>query len=213
VTKLARLNVLSLRGVLLGLLALVGASSTGACSTSTAVGRSAAPNEAFDAIVVLGHRPPVDAHGLEYETRVRVERGIALYRAGRAPRLLFTGGPSTPKTVEADVMAEYAEAHGVPAGAILRERASRDTIENARFSVALLREHLALDRAPRVLLVTSDYHLARAVRLLQCAGADVFGEAVALKLSVDERRKRERNERWVSLFYLFIAECNRAANG
>ncbi|HVZ36960.1 MAG TPA: hypothetical protein VG963_31255, partial [Polyangiaceae bacterium] len=35
-----------------------------------------------DAIVVLGHRPPL-AHGeLEYETRARVEHGVALYRAG-----------------------------------------------------------------------------------------------------------------------------------
>jgi uncharacterized SAM-binding protein YcdF (DUF218 family) len=191
--------------VFAGLLSLAGA-----CSATSTNGRSAAAHEDFDAIVVLGHRPPLDEHGLEYETRARVEHGIALYRAGRAPRLLLSGGPSTPPVVEADVMAEYAQAHGVPAQAILRERASHDTIENARFSVALLRNALGLKRAPRVVLVTSDYHLSRAVRLLQCAGADVLGEAVPLQLSDSERRARERSERWVSWLYAFIAECRRA---
>jgi len=184
---------------------------TSACSVGAPRGAVARPEGEFDAIVVLGHRPPLDEHGLEYETRARVEHGIALYRAGRAPRLLFAGGPSTSRAIEADVMAQYAEAQGVPASAILRERASRDTIENARFAVGLLQRTLELARAPRVVLVTSDYHSARAARLMQCAGADVLAEPVTLGLTKPERAKRERSERLVSLFYAFIAECKRAS--
>ncbi|MDB4971749.1 MAG: hypothetical protein JWN48_90 [Myxococcaceae bacterium] len=164
----------------------------------------------LDAIVVLGHRPPLGPEGLEYETRARVEQGVALHREGRAPWLLFSGGPSTPEAIEADVMASYATEHGAATAAVLRERASRDTIENARLSVALLREKLGLTRAPRLLLVTSDYHIERASHLFRCAGAEVVPSAVPLRLSKSERARRLRSERWVRFYYHFIDECGRA---
>jgi uncharacterized SAM-binding protein YcdF (DUF218 family) len=178
-----------------------------------------------DAIVVLGHRPPLTGAELEYETRARVDRGIELFRQGRAPRLLFSGGPSTPQAIEADVMASYAAARGVPAEALLRERASRDTIENARLSLALLRRELELShvrsradesgpsslRRPRIVLVTSDYHLERASRLFRCAGAEVEGVSVPLAISRRAQRKKRRSERFVHFYYWFIDECGRAA--
>ena len=195
---------------LLGLCAgLLG--TAGACGENQPTARPAA---AFspDAIVVLGHRPPLDAHGLdlEYETKARVERGISLFRQNAAPRLVFAGGESTPGVVESDVMAAYAEEQGVPTDAIFRERASRDTIENARFAIALLRRELEIARAPRIVLVTSDYHIERAAHLMRCAGAEVATEPVALSLDARARRKRERTERWVRFYYWFIDECERA---
>jgi uncharacterized SAM-binding protein YcdF (DUF218 family) len=183
------------------------------CASSAPPHESApAPaGSAADAILVLGHRPPLDRAGVEYETRARVDRGIALWRAGRAPQLLFSGGQSTEQAIEADVMAAYARERGVPPDAILRERASRDTIENVRMSVALLRAELRLDRAPHVVLVTSDYHSDRATRLLRCAGAHVQPEPVALTaLSPAERKRKLRSERWVRFAYAFIDECGRA---
>lgn len=193
--------------------------SCGGCGASSAA-RGATPrgdDEPFvaDAIVVLGHRPPLAAGALEYETRARVERGIALFLEGRAPRLLFSGGPSTPEAIEADVMASYAASRGVPEQALRRERASRDTIENARLSVDLLRRELALltatARPPRIVLVTSDYHVERATKLFRCAGAEVDGVSVPLSLSRRERRKKAWSERFVRLYYVFIDECGRAA--
>ncbi|HEY6880006.1 MAG TPA: ElyC/SanA/YdcF family protein, partial [Polyangiales bacterium] len=58
-----------------------------------------------DAILVLGHRPPLRAGVIENELRARVEHGAALYREGRAPLLVMSGGESTPGVIEADVMA------------------------------------------------------------------------------------------------------------
>lgn len=161
-----------------------------------------------DVILVLGHRPPVRDGAIESELRARVDHGVALYRQGRAPWLLMSGGMSPQGVVEADVMATHAEGAGVPSAAILRERASRDTIENARLSVRLLRERLL--RAPRVLLVTSDYHIDRAARLVSCAGADVEASPADPKLSASEQAKRQRNERWIRIYYSVIAECRRA---
>lgn len=196
-----------MRGALAVALGLFG------CAGSPPPARPHEPGPA-DAIVVLGHRPPLDRDGsVEYETRARVDRGVALFHGRRAPRLLLAGGQSTKQAVEADVMAHYAEQQGVPPDAILRERASKNTSENARLSVALLRETLRIER-PRVVLVTSDYHIERATRLLRCAGAEVEPEPVPLPaLSAAERHRRARGERLVRFVYAFIDECGRTLRG
>jgi uncharacterized SAM-binding protein YcdF (DUF218 family) len=160
-----------------------------------------------DAILVLGHRPPLHAGVIEGELRARVDHGVELYRSGRAPLLVMSGGESTPGVVEADVMAAHASSSGVPSDAILRERASRDTIENVRMSMALLRARL--QRAPRVLLVTSDYHVDRAARLVACAGASVEASPADPGLSAREHARRTRSERWIRFYYGFIDECGR----
>lgn len=168
-----------------------------------------------DAILVLGHRPALREGQIEDELRARVEQGISLYRAGRAPLLVMSGGESVKGVVEADVMAAYAAQAGVPIAAIVRERASRDTIENVRFSVALLRARVEAaqgDRPPRVLLVTSDYHSERAARLLRCAGADVEPAPAMLTLSPAERARHQRSERWIRFYYRFFDACRRASS-
>jgi uncharacterized SAM-binding protein YcdF (DUF218 family) len=161
-----------------------------------------------DAILVLGHRPPLRDGVIEQELQARVDHGIALYRAGRAPLMLMSGGASTQGAIEADVMAAHAERAGVPRAAILRERTSRDTIENARFSIALLRAKVG--RTPRVVLVTSDYHSERAAKLVTCAGAEVEAAPVDPQLSAPERKRRLRSERWIRAYYGLIDECRRA---
>jgi uncharacterized SAM-binding protein YcdF (DUF218 family) len=197
-------------------LSIVSLGCAGGCARNPQPTAAPASHEAAvaDAIVVLGHRPPLVAGQLEYETRARVEQGIALFKQGRAKRLVFSGGPSTPEAIEADVMAAYAASRGVPEDALLRERRSRDTIENARLSVELLRRELTLllatARRPRVVLVTSDYHIERATKLFRCAGAEVEAVSVPLELSRRERRKKRWSERFVRLYYLFIDECGRA---
>jgi len=84
-----------------------------------------------------------------------------LYRAGKAPRVLVSGGVVGGTTAEARLMAEHLEALGVPRQALILEDASRTTRENARFVLPRLR---GLD-ARRVLLVTSAFHMRRAMLL------------------------------------------------
>jgi uncharacterized SAM-binding protein YcdF (DUF218 family) len=110
-----------------------------------------------DAIVVLGAaqwngRPsPV--------LQARLDRAIALYRAGFAPRLVLTGG-STPADApsEAAVGRAYALAQGVPPEAILLEERSHTTVENLRGAQALF----AAAPGPTILLVSDPFHMARA---------------------------------------------------
>jgi uncharacterized SAM-binding protein YcdF (DUF218 family) len=124
-----------------------------------------------DAIVVLGARIGADGTASAALAR-RVELGVALFRAGLAKRLVLSGGGRgrTRETArEADIMRAIAIAAGVPADALLIERESRNTVENAIETARLL------DRvdARAVLLVTDRYHAPRARLLFRIAGLRV----------------------------------------
>jgi uncharacterized SAM-binding protein YcdF (DUF218 family) len=86
------------------------------------------------------------------------------------------GGEAWNGVVEADAMAGLLREGGVPEHAIVRERRSRDTLENARFAARLLEAHAP--GAREVLVVTCAWHLPRAVRLFRRAGLVVEGLAV-----------------------------------
>jgi uncharacterized SAM-binding protein YcdF (DUF218 family) len=183
-----------------------------ACATTASGEAGATKPVVRDAIVVLGHRPPLEDGVIAPELRLRVAHGIALFEAGRAERLLFTGGASPGQPSEAMVMAQYARQHDVAESALRMEGDSRDTLENARLSVKLLRDELG--RAPRIVLVTSDYHQKRAARLFRCAGADVESAPASLKpLGVFARMGRGLRETGVRVVYWFFDECERVKTG
>ncbi len=138
------------------------------------------PLPVADAIVVLGNRPPVDARGhIRPELRRRVETGVRLFREGRAPLLILSGGPAPSGHVEAEVMRRFAIALGVPPQRIRVEPWSRSTAENAAFTVELLCGDDPLC-APSLILVSSPFHLPRAERLFACAGARVHRGATPI---------------------------------
>ncbi len=93
----------------------------------------------FDTIIVLGY--PTNADGTPSPVeRARVLEGVREYRRGVAPTMIMTGGAAHNHYVEADAMAGFAAAQGVPATALLREEQAHDTIQNAYYSVRLMRE-------------------------------------------------------------------------
>jgi len=55
--------------------------------------------------------------------------------------MIITGGPAHNRFMEAEVMARVAEAQGIPAGAIVEERAARNTVENTCDSLKIMRSH------------------------------------------------------------------------
>jgi uncharacterized SAM-binding protein YcdF (DUF218 family) len=178
--------------------------SAGCASSAPSLSQAAAR----DAIVVLGHRPALDERGLEPETLARVTKGVALFRDQAAPLLVLTGGKTGAYESEAAVMGAFAERQGVPRSALRLEGASQSTIENARFTVAMLSAELG--RTPRLLLVTSDYHVKRAEALFRCTGADVRSQGVALDaLSRWQRFKRRSREVVARTAQWFFDECAR----
>ena len=127
--------------------------------------------QVVDAVVVLGGAmeaaaPPERLYPNLGAAVDRVWHAARIYRAGKAPVILVSGGNlpwSNIERPEAEVMAELLEELGIPASAILRESASRTTRDNRDFSLPLLRTH----DIRRILLVTSALHLPRALALFQ----------------------------------------------
>lgn len=124
----------------------------------------------FDALVLLGCR--VTAGGLSGAAARRAARAAAAYREGLAACVLVSGGRAWDGLVEADALAAELERAGVPRSALLLERASRTTLENARLTAPLLVELAARS----VGLVSCDWHLARALWCFRRAG--IAAEAV-----------------------------------
>lgn len=103
----------------------------------------------------------------------RLLQGFRLYRAGKAPLILVSGGEvpmlGKGKETEADAARTILLEWGVPDAAILVEKQSKSTVENARFS----HEMLAARGIRRALLVTSAAHMPRAVGVFRKAGLEV----------------------------------------
>jgi len=105
----------------------------------------------------------------------RVWHAARLYRAGKAPRVLLSGGAAVPPyaSSEAEAMREFIVDLGVPPGAVALEPESRNTRENAAFSARWLRQQ----RIDRVLLVTSALHMRRAAEQFEAEGIRVIPAA------------------------------------
>ncbi len=111
-------------------------------------------------------RKPSDA------LRYRLEGALELYREGRAPLIVVSGGGEG-DFAEAEVMAEWLTQQGVPPQAIITETKSGTTRENARFSAPLMRA-----RKIRTALVSTQwFHARRASLCLQQEGIEAIPAA------------------------------------
>ena len=92
----------------------------------------------------------------------RVAHAVQLYKQGLAPLLVVSGTPMGFRTHEAEVMQRHAEFLGVPAARILAVKHNAEsTREEAGIVVPVLRGR----GLNEVILVTSNYHTARAKRI------------------------------------------------
>jgi len=110
-----------------------------------------------DAIAVLsGGGPPRHRPLKPWESPNRIEAGLALYRAGRAPLLLLTAkgenGEGWRKEVGLDT----------PADDVLVAGPARNTADEASWIAAAARQR----NWRRLVLVTSGYHMGRAMLLV-----------------------------------------------
>lgn len=115
------------------------------CSTSPTTGNCVSA----DAIIAISGG----------DTSARADEAIRLYKAGWAPRIIFSGaaadksGPSN-----AEAMRKQALNSGIPSAAIMLEEFSATTAENAQNTSELV-QSMGLTR---IILVTSAYHQRRA---------------------------------------------------
>lgn len=99
----------------------------------------------------------------------RINHAITLYKQGRVPRIVLTGGfGKGAPFAESQVALDYCLRNGVPENALLLETKSRTTYQN------VLEAKILLDRNgwSSALVVSDPWHLKRAVGMARRLGVD-----------------------------------------
>lgn len=98
----------------------------------------------------------------------RIEKAKELYEKGQIKKIMLSGGigylNSDRKIPEALKLNEYLQAKGVSKKDILIENKSRNTLENVKYSLEILKEKYNLNKT-KLMLITSDFHLKRCLSL------------------------------------------------
>lgn len=100
----------------------------------------------------------------------RLMQGIALYKAGAAPKLLMSGDHGAADYDEVNVMKQFAVDQGVPSEDIFMDHAGFSTYE----SVYRAKEIFDVDK---MIIVTQEYHLYRAIYDAEMLGMEAIGTA------------------------------------
>ena len=132
--------------------------------------------ETADAIVVLSGMIQTikTKDGLNYEWGGAVDRfftGIDLFILNKAPTLIFTGGklPWSIGVPEGEFLKKEAIKLGIPKKDIL----ITENVENTDQEAKAIKKILLLDN-PKVILVTSAFHMPRAQLVFEAAGINVI---------------------------------------
>ena len=135
------------------------------------------PGPRVDGIIVLGgaSNPLTTADRGQIALNDAAERLTALTALARRypdAKLVFSGGSGNPfeqTRREADIVAGFLAEQGIEPARLIVERDSRNTWENAVLSLEMIRPAAG----ERWLLVTSSYHMPRAVGCFRRAGANL----------------------------------------
>lgn len=98
----------------------------------------------------------------------RLDVAVEAYRAGRVDRILNSGNDADSAGNEVTVMRAYLEAHGVPSNVIIDDRHGLNTNATCRRAATIYDVDAAV-------IVTQNFHIARAVTLCRAWGIDAVG--------------------------------------
>jgi uncharacterized SAM-binding protein YcdF (DUF218 family) len=132
--------------------------------------KNIAPASDFDAIIILGAQvKPEGVPSLQLE--YRLDKAFELYTLH--PCIIITCGAQglNEPTSEAEFMREWLVQKGVPPECVLTDSASFNTRQNIQNAVILL-DSLG---AYRPIIITSDYHVPRAIALAADEGLSAAG--------------------------------------
>lgn len=98
----------------------------------------------------------------------RLKRGVELYDLGAAPKLLMSGDHGRNNYDEVNTMKAYAVGAGIPSQDVFMDHAGFSTYE----SMIRAKE---VFQAKKIIIVTQQYHLYRAIYIAQQLGLDAYG--------------------------------------
>ncbi len=120
----------------------------------------------IDCILVLGAGVWEDKPSPMLEDRLL--EGIKLYEEGVSPKIMMTGDNGTNGYDEVNVMKNYAKEKGVPSEDIFMDHAGFSTYESVYRAKAIF-------EVKRVVIVTQEYHLHRALYIANQLGLEAYG--------------------------------------
>ena len=129
----------------------------------------AAQIEGVDCILVLGCQ--VKNNGVPSDMLAdRLRRGVELYDAGVAPKLLMSGDHGRTDYNEVGAMKQYAMNTGIPSADIFMDHAGFSTYESMYRA-----KHIF--EADKIIIVTHQDHLHRALHIARSLGIEAYGVA------------------------------------
>lgn len=100
--------------------------------------------------------------------RGRLQVALELHRTGKVRRVLVSGSPSSRGHSEPVVMRDHLVGRGVPREDVLLDESGVDTWSSCLFAARTFGQ-------ARITVVTTNFHLPRAVSLCRRAGLDAYG--------------------------------------
>lgn len=104
----------------------------------------------------------------------RIAQGVALYNNGTSPKLLMSGDHGRADYDEVNAMREAAVQAGLPADDVFMDHAGFSTYE----SMYRARDVFG---AKRIVIVSQEYHLCRALYVAERLGLDAYGVSADLR--------------------------------
>jgi vancomycin permeability regulator SanA len=128
--------------------------------------------EDVDCIIVLGCQVRDDGT-LSHMLRDRLMRGLEVYHAGAAPKLLMSGDHGRKEYDEVNAMKQYAIENGVPSEHVFMDHAGFSTYETVYRAKEIF-------EADKVIILTQEYHLYRALYIADKLGLEAYGVSADL---------------------------------
>ncbi|WP_207645820.1 SanA/YdcF family protein [Geosporobacter ferrireducens] len=151
----------------------------------------------WDCILVLGAgvRGEKPSHMLED----RLLQSISLYEKGVSDRLIMSGDHGRKEYDEVNVMKQFAMDAGIPSKQVFMDHAGFSTYES-------LYRARDIFQAKKIIIVTQEYHLYRALYIARALGIEANGVASDLRLYAGQeyREVREVLARVKDFFYTMI---------
>ncbi len=123
--------------------------------------------ENIDCIIVLGCLVRGDG-SLSDMLHDRLSRAVELYKTGAAPKLLMSGDHGRTEYNEVGAMKRFAVDEGVPSEDVFMDHAGFSTYETIYRAKEIF-------EADRVIIVTQEYHLYRALYIADQLGIEAYG--------------------------------------
>lgn len=173
----------------LGLLGGIAVLSINSYVKKSAADRIISPEEAVeltdaDCILVLGCYV-FDSGRPSDMLADRLRRGIELYHTGAAPKLLMSGDHGRKDYNEVKAMKLKAMDAGIPSEDVFMDHAGFSTYE----SIYRARDVFAADK---VIIVTQEYHLYRALYIANALGVEAYGVAADYHTYVGQANREVR---------------------